>query len=208
MPAETEVQTLSWEDSSPAAGRWWLARARDMSTGAARDVFVAEDDMTDALIGLMRVPPQSHYSVLAAVFLDRFESRAAAAAALKDDVAAALGQGERAAGVRTALRHWRASRIATIARKNFPFLLLGLGAGALLGLMVALFAVWTEVVGWPFVVAGVALGATAGFLVKMMVEAYRAKAVAGPWGRFAIIMFGAVIGAGATAGGTLLRFWH
>jgi len=206
-------QTLQWEDADPGAGRWWIARARHIDADGARDFFIAEDDMTDALIGLVRVPPQSRYTVLAAAFLDRFESRAAAADALKDDIGAAMAPGEKAPGdkakdVAVALRRWRLIRIATVARKNLPFFLLGMGAGALLGLAVALFAVWTEFVGWPFVVAGVALGAAAGFFLKMMVEAYRAKAVAGPWGRFAIIMLGAIAGAGMTAAGALMRFWH
>jgi hypothetical protein len=179
-----------------------------VSAAGARDFFIAEDNMTDALIGLLRVPPQSHYTVLAAAFLDRFESRAAAAAALKEDVAAALTQTDQAGAVRRALLRWRVVRIATVLRMNFPFLLLGLCAGALLGLAVALFAVWTGFVGWPIVAVGVVLGASAGFLLKMAVEAYRAKAAAGPWGRFAIIMLGAIVGAGVTAAGALLLFWQ
>lgn len=208
LSPDSDIQALQWEDADSKAGRWWIARARGIGASGARDFFIAEDDMTDALIGLMRIPPQSHYTVLAAAFLDRFESRAAAAAALKDEVAAALAPGDRAAGVAAALRRWRVIRIATIARKNLPFLLIGMGAGALLGFAVALFAVWTEFVGWPFVAAGVVLGAAAGYFLKMMVEAYRAKAVAGPWGRFAIIMLGAILGAGVTAAGALMRFWH
>lgn len=199
---------LDWEDADPAAGRWWLARARESTAAGVRDFFIAEDDMTAALIGLFRVPPQSHYTVLAAAFLDRFESRAAAAASLKVDVAAALTQTDAAAAVRRALLAWRLVRIGNILRMNFPFMLLGLCAGALLGLAVALFAVWSGLVGWPMVAAGIGLGASAGFLVKMAVEAYRANAVAGPWGRFAMIMLGAVVGAGATAAGALLMFWH
>lgn len=202
------AQALDWEDSDPASGRWWVSRARDVTDGAARDFFIAEDDMTDALLGLLRVPPQSHYTVLAAAFLDRFESRAAAAAAVKDDIASALSQGEKARAVTSGLRAWRLVRIATIARKNLPFVLLGLAAGALLGLAVALFAVWTGFVGWPIVAAGIALGAATGFLMKLAVEAYRAKAVAGPWGRFAIIMLSAIAGAGLTVGGALVVFWH
>lgn len=202
------AQALEWEDSDPASGRWWISRARDVTEGAARDFFVAEDDMTDALLGLLRVPPQSHYTVLAAAFLDRFESRAAAAAAVKADIASALSQGAEARGVASTLRTWRLIRVATITRKNLPFVLLGLAAGALLGLAVALFAVWTGFVGWPIVAAGVALGAATGVLMKLAVEAYRAKAVAGPWGRFAIIMLSAIAGAGLTVGGALVLFWH
>lgn len=205
---ESHAHALEWEDSDPASGRWWISRARDVTEGAARDFFIAEDDMTDALLGLLRVPPQSHYTVLAAAFLDRFESRAAAAAALKDDVANALSHNAKAKAVASALRIWRVIRVATIARKNLPFVLLGLAAGALLGLAVALFAVWTGFVGWPIVAAGIALGAAAGFLMKLAVEAYRAKAVAGPWGRFAIIMLSAIAGAGLTVGGALVLFWH
>jgi len=206
--SHARAQALDWEDSDPASGRWWISRARDVAEGAARDFFIAEDDMTDALLGLLRVPPQSHYTVLAAAFLDRFESRAAAAAAVKDDIADALSHGERARGVARALRAWRFIRVATIARKNLPFVLLGLAAGALLGLAVALFTVWTGFVGWPIVAAGIALGAATGFLMKLAVEAYRAKAVAGPWGRFAIIMLSAIGGAGLTVGGALVLFWH
>jgi hypothetical protein len=164
--------------------------------------------MTDTLIGLLRVPPESNYTVLAAAFLDRFESRSAAAAALKGDVSSALGRGDRADEVRRSLRSWRFVRAATIARKNLPFLLIGLGAGAVLGLAVALFAVWTGLVGWPIVAAGIALGAAAGYFLKMAVEVTRAKAVAGPWGRFAIIMLGATVGAGLTVAGALMLFWH
>lgn len=185
-----------------------MSRARDTGAEAPRDVFIAEDDMTDALIGLMRVPPQSHYTVLAAVFLERFESRAAAMDALKRDVAVALAGGPVAIPVGDALRKWRFVRWMTIARKNFPFLLLGLVGGAALGLAVAMFAVWTGFVGWPFVVGGIVMGGAAGYLMKMFVEAYRAQAVAGPWGRFAIIMLGVILGAGATAAGTLINFWH
>ncbi len=209
----TEAHTLAWEDTDPTAGRWWLSRARDTSTGAARDVFIAEDDMTDALIGLLRIPPESNYTVLAAAFLDRFESRGAAVAVLKGDVLSALlgmggGQSARSAEVGRSLRRWRLIRLGTIARKNLPFLLLGAAAGALLGLAVALFAVWTGLVGWPIVAAGIALGAAAGYFLKMAVEVTRAKAVAGPWGRFAIIMLGATLGAGVTVAGALMLFWH
>jgi hypothetical protein len=208
LSALDENHALDWEDSDPASGRWWIARARDVTEGAARDFFVAEDDMTDALLGLLRIPPQSHYTVLSAAFLDRFESRAAAAAAVKRDIANVLSHGDKAEGVAGALRTWRFIRIATIVRKNFPFVLLGLAAGALLGLAVALFAVWTGFVGWPIVAAGIALGAATGFLMKLAVEAYRAKAVAGPWGRFAIIMLSAIAGAGLTVAGALVLFWH
>lgn len=209
MPDRADID-LRWEDAEPGAGRWWLSRAKDTSTGAARDVFIAEDDMTDSVIGLLRHPPQSHYTVLAAAFLDRFDSRAAAAAALKGDVAAALsGASTPDAGrVRRALRAWRVIRALTIGRKNLPFLILGLCAGALLGLAVALFAMSTGFVGWPMVAAGIVLGAATGPLLRMIVEHYRAKAVAGPWGRFALIMLGAIVGAGLTAGGALLLFWH
>lgn len=212
MSASPEIphitEALHWDDTDPATGRWWLSRARDASVGSSRDFFIAQDDMTDSLIGLLRVPPESHYTVLAAAFLDKFESRAAAAAAVKHDIAAVLARGETANEVFRGLRYWRFIRVVTVARKNLPFVLLGLGAGALLGLVVALFAVWTGFVGWPIVAAGVALGAAAGVLLKIAVEAYRAKAVAGPWGRFAIIMLGAIVGAGATAAGTLVLFWH
>ena len=185
-----------------------MSRARDTSQGATRDVFIAEDDMTDALVCLLRIPPQSHYTVVAAVFLDRFESRGVAADALKEDVPHVLWRTAESAAVHSALRRWQIIRFAAIARGNLPFLLLGLSAGVLLGIAVALFSVWTEFVGWPIVAAGIVMGAAAGFLLKMAVEAYRAKAVAGPWGRFAIIMLGAIIGAGAAAGGGLLLFWH
>ncbi|MGE4061959.1 MAG: hypothetical protein AB7E79_01195 [Rhodospirillaceae bacterium] len=203
-----EPHALTWEDADPADGRWWLARAREVTSAGVRDFFIAEDDMTEALLGLLRVPPQSHYTVLAAAFLDRFESRAAAAASLKQDVSAALTQTDKAAAVRRALLYWRTVRVATILRQNLPFILLGLCGGMVLGLSVALFAVWTEFVGWPMVAAGVVLGAAAGVLLKMAVENYRAKAVAGPWGRFAVAMLGVIVGAGVTAVGALFRFWQ
>lgn len=206
LTAIQEIDVLDWEDADPAAGRWWIARARDPR--GARDFFIAEDDMTDALVGLYRVPPQSHYTVLAAAFLDRFDSRAAATAALKDDVRSALTQTDAAAAVRRALLRWRVIRIATVLRMNFPFLLLGFCAGASLGFAVSLFSLWSEFVGWPMVAGGIVLGAAVGYLLKVAVEAYRAKAVAGPWGRFAIIMLGVIAGAGTTAVGGLLYFWH
>jgi len=209
----TEANALAWEDADPTAGRWWISRARDTRTGAPRDVFIAEDDMTDALIGLLRIPPESNYTVIAATFLDRFESRAAAAAVLKGDVLSALpgigdGRSGRSAEVRRSLRRWRTVRLGTIARKNLPFLLLGAAAGALLGLAVALFATWTGLVGWPIVAAGIALGAAAGYFLKAAVEVTRATAAAGPWGRFATIMLGASLGAGVTVAGALTAFWH
>jgi hypothetical protein len=201
---------LNWEDAAARSGRWWIARAKDVSSGVVRDFFIAEDDMTDSLIGLLRYPPQSHYTVLAATFLEGFESRAAASAALKSDMAAVLSGAETAeAGrVRRALGIWRLRRAVTIGRKNLPFLLLGVLAGALLGVLIALFATSTGFVGWPMVAVGVVLGAATGPLLKLLVEHYRAKAVAGPWGRFAIIALGAIAGAGITAGGALLVFWH
>ena len=204
----SQLHTLDWEDSDPASGRWWVSRARDAGEGTSRDIFIAEDDLTDALLGLLRVPPESHYTVIASVFLDHFESRAAAATALKGDIAAALNQNERAKGVASALRKWRLIRFATIFRKNSPYVLLGLVAGALLGLAVAMFALWTGFVGWPIVAAGVALGAATGFLMKLAVDVFRAKAIAGPWGRFTILMLSAIAGAGVTVGGALVLFWH
>ena len=185
-----------------------MSRARDNSQGATRDLFIAENDMTDALVCLLRVPSQSHYTVVAAVFLDRFESRGAAADALKEDVPHVLWPTPESAAVQSALWRWRLIRFAAIARGNLSFLMIGLSAGVLLGIAVALFSVWTEFVGWPIVAAGIVIGAAVGFLLKMAVEAYRAKAVAGPWGRFALIMLGAIIGARTAGGGGLLFFWH
>ena len=164
--------------------------------------------MTDALIGLLRVPPQSRYNVLAVVFLSRFDSHAAATSALKANVVEALSPAKNRAGVRGALLQWRAAHAAAILRKNFPALLLGLAGGTLLGLAVAFFALWTNLVGWPIVAAGVVLGAAAGYLLKLTAEVFRGAVAPEPWVRFAVLMLGTVAGAGITAAVALLLFWH
>lgn len=207
QPSEIHVQ---WEDPPLGAGRWWLARARVSYDGIVRDLFIAQDDMTDSIVGLLRFPPQARYSVLAAVFLEAFESRAAASDALKSDLAmVALRAGAPETGrVRKDLLRWRLMRAGAIGRRNLPFLLLGLVAGVLLGLAVSAFAVSTGFVGWPMVAVGVVLGAATGPLLKLLVDHFRFGAAAGPWGRFAIIMLGAAIGASATAATALFHFWN
>lgn len=201
---------LQWEDAPSGAGRWWLARARTVHDGIVRDVFIAQDDMTDSIVGLLRFPPQARYAVLAAVFLETFESRAAACDALKSDLAAVVlrTNAPETVRVRKDLLRWRLIRVATMGRRNLPFLLLGLVAGVLLGLAVSAFAVSTGFVGWPMVAVGVVLGAATGPLLKLLVDHFRLGAAAGPWGRFAIIMLGAAIGASATAATALFHFWN
>lgn len=201
---------LQWEDAPSDAGRWWLARARTAHDGIVRDVFIAQDDMTDSLVGLLRFPPQARYTVLAAVFLEAFESRAAARDVLKSDLATVvLRAGALETGrVRKDLVRWRLMRAGAIGRRNLPFLLLGLVAGVLLGLAISAFAVSTGFVGWPMVAVGVVLGAATGPLLKLLVDHFRFGAAAGPWGRFAIIMLGAAIGASVTAATALFHFWN
>ncbi len=197
---------LIWEDAEPCADRWWSARAREIGAGG-REFFIAEDDFTDSFLALMLRPGRTRFTVVAAVFLDRFESRAASAAALKAELARWLAAPQRPL-IAWPVWRWRLIRILTVIRRNALFALVGIVAGAVLGLAVALFALSSGLVGWPMVVAGVAIGALSGPLLRRLVERHRAKAVAGPWGRFAIITICAMAGAAITAGGMLYLFAH
>src|SRR5687768_17198116 len=112
MSASLHAPLLAWQDADASPGRWWIARARDTSTREIRDFFIAEDDLTESFVGLMRRPSGTSYDVLAVAYLDRFESRAAALECLKQALGnAAAGP---AASTSGAVWRWRALRAVKI----------------------------------------------------------------------------------------------
>jgi len=84
--------------------------------------------------------------------------------------------------------------------------------GGLLGFAVAMFAVSSGLVGWPMVLAGVFIGASAGTFLKFVADRKPSEgaspALAGSWGRFAVVTIAAMIGAGIGSGGVLMLFWN
>jgi xanthosine utilization system XapX-like protein len=191
---------LIWEDELPGADRWWLARARENGPQGRTDYFIAEDDVTDSIVAVALRPKARAYHVIAAVPIDDGDAAGAVASA-KSMVAQWCAAPHDTPGV----WGWRIQRMAKIAWRNLPIAMGGLGAGALLGTAVALFAISSGVVGWPMAVMGMLIGASAGPAIKLIVDRRHST---GAWARFAVVTCAAMIGAALSAGGMLTLFWN
>jgi len=201
---------LIWEEAEPddASGgdRWWLARSHDEKDGSVRDFFIAEDDVSGYLLGVVRPRRSGGFNVIAATPLSEVVHMNDAVAVVKDQVTGWLVE-PREAATQTLVRRWRRRRSWVITRDNFPLALSGFLVGAVLGLMVALFAVSSGLVGWPMLVSGVLIGAGAGWLMKRLAD-LRPHALPGSWGRFAVVTIAAMLGTGMSAGAIFTLFWN
>ncbi|MDX2223850.1 MAG: hypothetical protein SFV21_13950 [Rhodospirillaceae bacterium] len=198
-PAADEPPILIWEDESPGAQHWWLARAHH----GPRQFYIAYDDLTAHLVAVERLATSVGFATIAVVPVDPARI-VDALAAVKQTAAAVLAGQTRAA--RAAVRRWRVRRgLALIARQS----LLGATAGAvgaMLALAVAMFAVTTDLVGWPMLAAGIAIGGGAGLLLRGLAVRRLAPDL-GPWGRLVLAIGAAACGAALAAGGFLALFW-
>jgi hypothetical protein len=205
-PADAITTFLIWEDDGSGGAHWWLSRAHDAGEdGVARDFFIAEDDIAGCLVVMMREAGRADYQVVAA---PRLKNYADPADALADAKACAV----------LWLRHpsqpledggvlgWRLRRTSLLIWKQLPLISIALFTGAVLGLIVALFSVSSQLVGWPMLATGLAVGAGAGPVLKYIVER-RFKSTVGAWARFLIVTLSALTGAAATTGGVLFLFW-
>ncbi len=190
---------LIWEDELSDSQAWWLSRARSGDL----QLFIAVDPMTSSLLCLARnsIRPDN-YDVLVVVRQhgDMSTTLRAAKEAVAIKVATPL------ADVGWPIMAWRVVRAGHIVLNQGPLIFVSLLLGALLGLAVALFAVSTQLVGWPMLAAGIAIGAASGPPLKFLVDR-RFKSVLGPWGRFWVAVASAALGAVFTAGGLLTLFW-
>lgn len=202
QPFQLHKADLIWEDELAGTHAWWLSRAR----AGDLQIFIAVDPMTSSLLCLARssVRPDN-YDVLAVVRRQAHPDMAATLMAAKDAVAIKVAHP--LAEVGWPVMAWRLSRAGHIALNQGPLILVSLLLGALLGLAVALFAVSTQLVGWPMLAAGIAIGAASGPPLKFLVDR-RFKSVLGPWGRFWVATLSAAVGAVMTAGGLLTLFWN
>ena len=212
MPSSVDYPPiLTWEDADPHSDgeRWWLAYAHDEGEAGVRDFFVAEDDISGYLVGIVRLRANGLYRVVAAALLSDAVHRADAVVTIKDQIAGWLVS-PRETTTLGFVRRWRRRRFWVIVRANVP-LAIGAGlVGGVLGVIVALFALSSGLVGWPMLVAGLLIGAGAGTVLKFIADrkpAPGASAVlAGSWARFAVVTIAAVAGAGLAAGSVLTLF--
>lgn len=201
---------LIWEeaepDDAPGGDRWWLARAHDEVDGAVRDFFIAEDDISGFLLGVVRRRRSGSFNVIAAMPLSEIVHMSDGVALVKDQVTGWL-VAPREPATRNQVRRWRRRRTWVIARDNFPLAFSGFVVGALLGLVIALFAVSSGLVGWPMLASGILLGAGGGWLLKRLAD-LRPHAPPSSWGRFAVLMIAAMLGAAIGAGSVFTLFWN
>lgn len=208
---------LIWEDvdadgRASAHAPWWLARAHEQSPEGSRDFFVAEDDVSGYVVGVVlpRTPDPhgGQYRVISATPAGDAVDLGDAVATVKEQVATWL-VGPEDPGVNAWVGRWRRRRSWVIARANTPLALGAFVIGGLLGFAVAMFAVSSGLIGWPMVLAGVFIGASAGSFLKLIADkkpTSASPALAGSWGRFAVVTVSAMIGAGIVSGTVLTLF--
>ncbi len=204
---------LAWQDVNPdqeATQTWWLSRASDEA--GMGEFFVVEDQLSGYLVGVVRAQPGNKFEMIAALRLDQAPpGRAATLAGVK-----ALVDGWRAIPRTTALRQgvsrWRRRRSGVIARANLPLAAGAFLTGGMLGFAVAMFAVSSGAVGPPILLVGVLIGAVTGSFLKFIADRKPAPgnslALAGSWGRFAVVSVAALIGAGLASAGVLTVLWR
>lgn len=205
---------LVWEDADPqlhpAGERWWLARAHDATEDGVRDFIIAEDDITGYLVGLVRPRDITTFKVIAATQLSDAVHYADAIIDIKDQVAGWLITPRYSATLRF-VRRWRWRRFWVIALANLPLAMAAFFIGGVLGIVITLVGVSSALVGWPMPVAGLLIGAGAGWALKFIADrkssAGASAALAGSWGRFAVVSVAAVVGAGLGSGAAMTLFW-
>lgn len=209
-PSLSNDPFLIWEDAEPdddtGGERWWMSRAHDEKDGGIRDFFVAEDDISGYVLGVVRPRRSGAFKVIAAMPLGDAVHHSDAVAAVKEQVAGWLIAPHEAV-TRSLVWRWRWRRTWVITRDNFPLAISGFVVGAVLGVAVALFAVSSGLVGWPMLATGLLIGAGAGWMLKRLAD-HKPHALPGSWGRFAVVTVAAVIGTALSAGSIFTLFWN
>ncbi len=202
----THLTDLVWEDADPGSGVWWLSRAHD----DARDFFIAEDPLTGFVVAVVTPRRSGHFRVVAAIRLADVLNFYDAVAAIKSQVHLSLTHPE-VATVRELVHRWRRRRTWVLIRDNLPLGTAAYLIGSLLGFFIAVFAISSGLAGAPIVFVGMLIGAMGGSFLKFLADRKPRKeslALAGSWGRFAVITAGAILGAGLTSAGVLTLFWN
>jgi hypothetical protein len=185
-------QLLFWEDEATGSGRWWLARAREIKPEGRIDYFIAEDDLTAALVAVALTPRARRYRVVAVASFGEDIGPLEALEALKAAVTTTV-YGD-AGGIRWPVYRWRVRRFAALLRRDLALAVAGLAGGAVLGLAIA-FVASSRFSGGSLVLTGVVIGAMAGPGLKHLVDRNVGEAYPRPWARFAVTLVGAIIGA-------------
>ncbi len=208
MTAPIHNAFLIWEDEDANSDRWWLARARESGGAGRRDFFIAEDDVTNVLVCVLLPHGARRYHVLSIVSLDEHVNVGEAVAVAKNAVVDWLNVPHEPT-MRQIVQRWRLRRGLIMIWRNGPLALAGFAVGGVLGLLVAIFAVTSSLIGWPMLVVGIVLGAAAGPLLKYLVDRRSAAAtVSGPWKRFTMVTIAAIFGAATFAGAIFTLFWN
>ena len=208
MTASIHSAFLIWEDEDTESERWWLSRAREAGAAGRRDFFIAEDDITNVLVCVLLPQGARRYHVLSIVSLDEHITIGEAMTAAKAAVVEWLNAPHEPV-MRQIVQRWRLRRSFTMVWRNLPLAFGGFGIGAALGLVVAFFAVTSNLIGWPMLAVGIVFGAAAGPALKFLVDWRSASAtISGPWGRFTMVTVAALIGAAIFAGGVFTLFWN
>ncbi len=192
---------LIWEDEEPGSEQWWLARAHE-SDNASRDFFIAEDDLTGYLVGIVRRDNSSSYKVISATPISSGQDTLSFVSSAKAAVTLWVSTGER-----EHVWRWRLARWLKLTWLQTPIAFAGFVVGGLLGLIFGFFAVSSGIVGWPMLAAGLAIGAGAGPALKFLVDRRPKQPVVGPWVRFVVVTLSASAGAAVSAGGVFALFW-
>ena len=222
LPPLESPPFLIWEDAEPhnhpdggAAESWWLARAHHEAPAGARDFFIAEDEVSGYLLGVVLPLPTAHvkapaFRVIAATLLSDAVHLTDAVSTIKDQVTGWVAAPQDPA-TRAFVARWKRRRSWVIALTNAPFAVGAFVIGGLLGFAVAMFAVSSGLVGWPMVLASIFIGASAGSFLKFIADRKppraHSPALASSWGRFAVGTVAAMIGAGVASDSILTLFW-
>ncbi len=201
MSNKSNEPFLIWEDEGPGSQQWWLSRAHEPD-GQCRELYIAEDSLTGHFIGVARRPQTSRYKVFAAIVSTGLSENVDALQEIKTLASEWINSGSK-----TNVWQWRFSRWSKFLFAHLPIAFAGFGVGGALGLLVAFFGVSSGLVGWPMLVAGLIIGAGAGPVLKFLVDRRPHRTITGPWVRFTVITFAAVVGAATMAGGFFALFW-
>jgi len=204
---------LIWEDADLRASgedQWWLARAHQETASGVRDFFIAEDTITGYAVGVVLPRDNGRFKVIAAVPMADALHLADAVSIIKDQVSGWLTAPQESA-TRGFVARWRRRRSWIIARDNAPLAIGAFFVGGFLGFAVAMFALSSGLIGWPMVLVGFMIGGAAGWFLKLLADRKppegKALALAGSWGRFAVVTTAAMLGTIMGSGGVLTMFW-
>ncbi len=175
-----------------------------------RDFFIAVDDLTGYLVGVMRPRQSGDYKVIAATQLSDGMHLSDAIAAIKDQITAWL-KAPHDVATRILVQGWRRRRFWIIARANLPLAFGAFAVGAALGAIIALATVWTSLAGWPMLIAALLIGAGAGVVLKGLADGMpksgASQALTGSWAHFVVVTAAAIVGASLGSAGLLTFFF-